>query len=82
MDSDGTTRLAVSVCDADGRTARQPGLARWLAATAPASARGTVTIVLADDTDVRRLNRAWRGIDRATDVLSFPTDRSSPVPRP
>lgn len=29
-------------------------------------------VVLADDAFVRRLNRDWRGQDRATDVLSFP----------
>lgn len=81
MDSDGTPRLAVSVCHADGRPARQPGLARWLEATAPASARGTVTLVLADAAELRRLNRAWRGINKTTDVLSFPTDRSAPTPR-
>lgn len=81
MDSDGTPRLAVSVCRADGRPARQAALARWLAAVAPASARGSVTIVLADDAEVRRLNRRWRGKNRATDVLSFPTDPSTPRPR-
>ncbi|MBC6440624.1 MAG: rRNA maturation RNase YbeY [Rhodospirillales bacterium] len=32
-----------------------------------------VTLVLADDGRVRDLNRAWRGIDRATNVLSFPS---------
>jgi probable rRNA maturation factor len=31
-----------------------------------------VTVVLAGDRAVRRLNREWRRIDRATDVLSFP----------
>jgi probable rRNA maturation factor len=81
MDGDSTPRLAVSVCLADGRTARQHGLARWLEATAPAAARGTVTVVLADDTEVRRLNRTWRGVRAATDVLSFPTDPSVPTPR-
>lgn len=30
-----------------------------------------VTIVLADDGTVRRLNRQYRGIDKATNVLSF-----------
>lgn len=81
MDTDGTTRLAVSVCRADGRPARRAALARWLAAVAPASARGTVTIVLADDVEVRRLNRRWRGRNRATDVLSFPADPTTPQPR-
>ena len=32
---------------------------------------GEIAIVLADDTTLRDLNRRWRGIDRATDVLSF-----------
>ncbi len=81
MDGDSTPRLAVSVCHADGRSARHPALARWLAGTAPAAARGTVTLVLAEDAEVRRLNRTWRGIDAATDVLSFPADSSAPRPR-
>jgi probable rRNA maturation factor len=81
MDSDGTPRLAVSVCLVDGRPARAPGLARWLSSVAPASARGTVTLVLADDREVRRLNRAWRDIDKATDVLSFPAATDGPRPR-
>ena len=33
---------------------------------------GTIAIVLARDPELRELNRRWRGIDRATDVLSFP----------
>lgn len=32
---------------------------------------GEIAIVLADDATLRDLNRRWRGIDRATDVLSF-----------
>jgi probable rRNA maturation factor len=31
-----------------------------------------LSIVLADDTAIRRLNREYRGKDRATNVLSFP----------
>jgi probable rRNA maturation factor len=31
-----------------------------------------VTLLLAPDREVRRLNRAFRGVDRTTDVLSFP----------
>ena len=33
---------------------------------------GRVSIVLASDKQVRNLNRRYRGIDRVTDVLSFP----------
>ena len=38
-----------------------------------------MTLVLADDAEVRRLNRIWRGINTTTDVFSFPADRSSPA---
>jgi probable rRNA maturation factor len=34
-------------------------------------ARGEVAVVLVDDTQIRRLNGAYRGKDRPTDVLSF-----------
>ena len=32
-----------------------------------------VHVLLTDDEGIRRVNRDWRGVDRATDVLSFPT---------
>jgi probable rRNA maturation factor len=35
---------------------------------------GEIAIVLAGDAELRRLNRRYRGIDRATDVLSFSYD--------
>ena len=77
MDTDPPT-LHISVCTRDGRPARAPGLARWLAETAPARARGTVVIVLTGDIAMRRLNRQWRQVDRPTDVLSFPADDDGP----
>jgi probable rRNA maturation factor len=67
-------RLKVDVCDARGRAIAAPGLARWLTGVAPAAARGDVTIVLATDARVRKLNHDYRGKDYATDVLSFPDD--------
>jgi probable rRNA maturation factor len=76
MDAD-PANLSISICTRDGRPARAPGLGRWLATIAPARARGTVTIVLVGDAAMRRLNRDWRGVDRTTDVLSFPSDDSS-----
>jgi probable rRNA maturation factor len=44
------------------------------------SGRGIVTVRLSGDRAVRRLNHMFRGIDRPTNVLSFPAD-ASPVPR-
>jgi probable rRNA maturation factor len=36
-----------------------------------------VSIVLTDDSAVRTLNRDWRGIDKPTNVLSFPASKVS-----
>jgi probable rRNA maturation factor len=41
--------------------------------TPPWLARSEVSVLLADDATVRKLNADYRGKDRATDVLSFPT---------
>lgn len=35
---------------------------------------GQVSLLLTTDDDIRRLNKTFRGIDSATDVLSFPVD--------
>jgi len=37
-----------------------------------------VNAVLTDDEGIRRVNREFRGIDRATDVLSFPFNELAP----
>lgn len=34
-----------------------------------------VSLLLADDAEIRRLNASWRGRDSATNVLSFPLDQ-------
>lgn len=39
---------------------------------------GEIGIKLTDDAELRELNRRWRGIDRATDVISFAYDEEEP----
>ncbi len=39
-----------------------------------------LAIVLTDDSAIRLLNRNWRGVDAATNVLSFPTGRTGGDP--
>jgi len=49
------------------------GLSRFLrTAQVAVGLRGEVDVLLADDRTLRRLNRDFRGKDKATDVLSFP----------
>jgi probable rRNA maturation factor len=64
-------RLRAAVCDGRGRTINR-GLSRWLMRIAPTRARGMVSVAIVSDQRVRALNRQYRGIDRPTDVLSFP----------
>ena len=47
-------------------------------AAATVSTAGTeLAIVLSDDSAVRQLNRLWRGVDAATNVLSFPSKQKN-----
>jgi probable rRNA maturation factor len=88
-----TGRLHVTVTDSRGRPhALARWLGPWLEQHAPLAARGTVALALVTDARMRVLNRTFRKVDRATDVLSFPsagdapagleTDRSNPVSAP
>src|SRR5262245_26705738 len=42
------------------------------AASELSTAGGEVSIVLTDDSAIARLNREWRGMDKPTNVVSFP----------
>ena len=49
------------------------GLARFFnRASEAVGVRGDVDVLLADDATLRRLNKTFRGKNKATDVLSFP----------
>jgi probable rRNA maturation factor len=70
-------RLNVVVTSPDGTRVSSRGLATWLQKAAPAQARGEVTVALISDARMRTLNRAFRGKDYATDVLSFPVEKET-----
>jgi probable rRNA maturation factor len=44
------------------------------ALTATGRAGGAVEVAVVDDREIRRLNRAYRGVGRRTDVLAFPLE--------
>lgn len=50
------------------------GLSAWIVKSAPASAKGDLSIAIVSDRRMRALNRQFRGKDAVTDVLSFPSD--------
>ena len=64
-------RLHVTIVGPPAARAASRGLGPWLSRVAPRRARGEVTIALVSDARMRTLNRTFRGVDQATDVLSF-----------
>jgi probable rRNA maturation factor len=55
--------------------AEQTVRAAIAAAAALSTSGGEVSILLTDDSAVRLLNRDWRGLDKPTNVLSFPAPK-------
>jgi probable rRNA maturation factor len=66
-------RLRVSIASPDSATLSTRGLGAWLMKSAPASARGDVSVALVSDKRMQALNRQFRGKNAVTDVLSFPS---------
>lgn len=63
------------------------GTVRRALATAAAAVPGPpgeVCVLLTDDAAIRALNRTWRGLDKPTNVLSFPAapGAGGPAPQP
>lgn len=59
-------------CAGDGRE-NIPALRSFvMRASAAVPVTGEVSVLLTSDREIRRLNRTFRGKDKATDVLSFP----------
>jgi probable rRNA maturation factor len=71
--------MKISISDETGLLGARdkPGLRKIASAvlrgmSLPSSTELSLTFI--DDRSMRRLNRQWRNIDRATDVLAFPQD--------
>ena len=64
--------LTVNLVDKGARNRASAGLGAWLARSAPRRARGEVTVAIVTDAVIQTLNRKFRRVNRATDVLSFP----------
>ncbi|AMN46551.1 hypothetical protein ACG33_05450 [Steroidobacter denitrificans] len=82
-----TLHVTVQLAAARRGVPHARSLRRWAQAafTQYASSRAgtacTLTIRVVGSAESRRLNRTWRGKDRATNVLSFPAG-SAPAPLP
>ena len=67
-----------TLSDLTGAGLAKPGLARFLKkARAAVRLEGEVHVLLADDATLKRLNRTFRGKNKATDVLSFPASATT-----
>lgn len=64
-DLEGLVRRAVDAAEAGSGVTLAPG--------------AELSILLCDDATIRPLNRDWRGLDKPTNVLSFPTFASLPL---
>src|SRR4051812_36915905 len=68
-----TSSTAPAPIDRNSRVPSARTLGRFLAEAREAvRLRGQVSVLLTTDRNIRRLNRQFRGKDKATDVLSFP----------
>jgi probable rRNA maturation factor len=65
-------RIQSPLWDAQPLAEKTVRYAVLMAADALSTAGSEVSIVLADDSTIRSLNLDWRGIDKPTNVLSFP----------
>lgn len=61
----------------------EAGLERFLLrARRAAGLKGAVNLLVTSSAEVRALNRTFRGMNKETDVLSFPADSCDDAPRP
>jgi probable rRNA maturation factor len=69
-------QVASKLWDAEPRAEQTVRDAIAAAAKGFSTASSEVSVLLTDDAAIRTLNRNWRGIDKPTNVLSFPATAS------
>ncbi len=74
LHAEGTGKSEMSTLISDVRDAARAALG------VAGVARAEMTLVITDDARMRALNRQFRGIDKPTNVLSFPEPEESPHP--
>ena len=78
--------LALEIDVAPGAASLDDKLPAVIAAAVSAAnevagpAQGAVTVVVDGDERIRLLNKLWRGLDKPTNVLSFPSPDTQPGP--
>jgi probable rRNA maturation factor len=68
------------VVESDAWPAEAEGIVRRAIEQATRSQQrgGSLVVLLTDDAAIQRLNATWRGIDKSTKVLSFPSPEGDP----
>jgi probable rRNA maturation factor len=77
--------MTIAIDIEDGAWEKVPGLAALAERAAAAAlegrgAAGPVTLLFTNDAEMQAMNRDWRGMDKPTNVLSFPSPDGMPVP--
>jgi probable rRNA maturation factor len=72
--------VAAGAAALDGKLGQLIASAITAANRAAGPAQGAVTVVVDDDAHIRALNKLWRGFDKPTNVLSFPSPDTQPGP--
>ena len=83
VEADGLTLeigVAAGAAALDGKLGQLIASAITAANRAAGPAQGAVTVVVDDDARIRALNKLWRGFDKPTNVLSFPSPDTQPGP--
>jgi probable rRNA maturation factor len=83
VEADGLTLeigVAAGAAALDGKLGQLIASAITAANRAAGPAQGAVTVVVDDDAHIRALNKLWRGFDKPTNVLSFPSPDTQPGP--